>query len=109
MKTKHPLAWLLIAGCLLFTGCNYDFPLTEKPAHPIDARLLGNWVTYDKDEQKLEPMSVRRLDDFTDAVAMDHDLYRVVHTDFAGTPFVSAQDLQPGESYGKYAYYVWPL
>jgi hypothetical protein len=113
MKTNHPLALSLSNGlaalCLLLAGCNYDFPLTEKPTHKIDPLLVGNWVTYDQNEQKLEQMSVRRLDDFTYAVVMDHDAYRVFHSDFAGTQFVSVQDLQPGDSYGKYAYYVWEL
>ena len=109
MKTKHPLAWLLIAGCLLFAGCNYDVPLTEKPTRKVDARLLGEWVSFDKNEQKLEQMTVRKLDDSTYVVAMDKDIYRVFHSDFADTAFVSAQDLQSGEGYGKYAYYVWSL
>jgi hypothetical protein len=107
MKTKHPLAWLLLAGCLFFAGCNYDFPLTEKPTRQVDARLLGEWVSFDKDQQKLEQMTVRKLDDSTYIVAMDHDIYRVFHSDFADTPFVSVQDLNSDER--KYAYYVWEL
>jgi hypothetical protein len=109
MKTNRVLALLLIGGSLLLAACNYDFPLTEKPTHPVDIRLLGDWVSFDKDEQKLQQMSVRKLDDVTYAVVMDHDVYRVFHSDFADTPFVSVQDLQHGTSYGKYAYYVWQL
>jgi len=109
MKTNRVLALFLIGGSLLLAACNFDFPLTEKATHPIDARLLGDWVSFDKDEQKLQQMSVRKLDDSTYAVVMDHDVYRVFHSDFAGTPFVSVQDLQHGTSYGKYAYYVWQL
>ena len=109
MKSKLPFAWLLAAGALLLTSCNYDVPLTEKPTRQVDARLLGNWMSFDKDEQKLEQMSVRRLDDSTYVVAMDNDVYRVFHSDFADTQFVSVQDLQPGDGYGKYAYYLWQL
>ena len=109
MKTKHPLAWLIIAGCLFFSGCNYDLPLTEKPTRKVDPRLLGDWVSFDKDEQKVEQMHVRKLDDSTYIVAMDKDLYRVFHSDFADTSFVSVQDLQSGDGYGKYGYYVWQL
>jgi len=109
MNTSRVSALLLIAGALLLAACNYDFSLTEKPTHRIDPRLLGNWVTYDKDEQKTEQMSVRQLNDSTYAVVMDHDVYRVFHSDFAGMQFVSVQDLQSGAGYGKYAYYVWEL
>ena len=107
MKTNHPLAWLLIAGCLIFSGCNYDVPLTEKPTRKVDPRLLGEWVSFDKDEQKVEHMTARKLDDSTYVVAMDKDIYRVFHSDFADTAFVSVQDLNNDER--KYAYYAWTL
>lgn len=109
MKTRLlPLA-LCALGLLALTACNYDFPLTGKPTRKIDPRLPGDWVSCDQDEQKLEAMSIRQLDDFTYVVATDGGLYRVTHSDFAGTAFVSVQDLQPGSSYGKYAYYTWTL
>ncbi|HTL68412.1 MAG TPA: hypothetical protein VL200_12175 [Lacunisphaera sp.] len=109
MKTKAPLSWFLLAGGLLLAGCNYDFPLTEKPTRAIDPRLLGNWVSFDKDDQKLEQMSVRQLDGNAYVVAMDGDLYRVTHSDIGDAALVSVQDLQPGEFHGKYAYYAWEL
>lgn len=107
MKTKPPLAWLLIAGCLLFAGCNYDLPLTAQPTRKVDARLLGDWVGFDKDDQKEELMHVRQLDDSTYVVAMDSDIYRAFHSDFADTTFVTVQDLNSDER--KYVYYVWQL
>ena len=107
MKSKLSPTWLLAAGALLLTGCNYDVPLTAQPTRKIDARLLGEWVSFDQDEQKLEYMTVRNLDDSTYIVALDKDLYRVFHSDFADTAFVSVQDLNSDER--KYVYYVWQL
>lgn len=107
MKTKFSPTWLIAAVALLLSSCNYDVPLTPQPTHKVDARLLGEWVSFDKDEQKLEYMTVRMLDDSTYVVAMDKDIYRVFHSDFADTAFVSVQDLNSDER--KYAYYVWQL
>ena len=107
MKPNHVVALLLAIGALLLTGCNYDVPLTEKPTRKVDARLLGEWVSFDKNEQKLEQMTVRKLDDSTYVVAMDKDIYRVFHSDFADTALVSVQDLNSEER--KYTYYAWQL
>jgi hypothetical protein len=106
MKANSPFAWL-VAAALLLTACNYDFPLTAKPTHKIDDRLLGDWVALDKDASKEEIMHVRKFDDATYAVAMDDDIYRVFHSDFAGVAFVSVQDLNSDER--KYLYYRWSL
>jgi hypothetical protein len=54
-------------------------------------------------------MSVRRLDDFNYVVALDGDVYRAFHSDFAGTAFLSVQNLQPGGNDRKYVYFVWQL
>jgi hypothetical protein len=106
MKTPNP-TWLLAIVCLVLTACNYDVPLTEKPTRKIEERLLGDWVSFDKDEQKMEQMHVRKLDDSTYVVALDKDIYRIFHSDFADTAFVSVQDLNSEER--KYAYYAWTL
>ena len=107
MKSKLSLAWFIAAGCVLLTSCNYDAPLTPAPTRKIDARLLGDWVAMDPDAKKEEIMSVRKLDDATYAVALDGDIYRVFHSDFAGVAFVSAQDLNSDDR--KYCYYRWSL
>lgn len=52
-------------------------------------------------------MSVRKFDDATYAVALDNDIYRVFHSDFAGVAFVTAQDLNSDDR--KYCYYRWSL
>lgn len=107
MKTKPSSSWLLIAGCLFFSGCNYDVSLTEGPTRKIEVRLLGDWVGLDKDEGKEELMHVRQLDDSTYVVSIDNDIYRAFHSDFADTAFVSVQDLNSDER--KYVYYLWQL
>jgi hypothetical protein len=108
MKTKSRL-FLLLATSLALTACNYDVPLTEKPTRKIEERLLGNWVAVDKDDNKEMLMSVRRLDDANYAVALDGDIYRAFHSDFAGTAFLSVQNLQPGSDDRKYVYFIWQL
>ncbi|MEI6106971.1 MAG: hypothetical protein WCR49_08140 [Opitutae bacterium] len=105
MKTCFGTSGLLIALCLLLAACNYDFPLTNQPTRPIEPGLVGNWVSYDQDAQKILPMSVRRLDDTTYVVSLDGDLYRAFHSDFAGLALLSIQNLQPGSDAGKYSYY----
>ena len=96
MKTKHHLTCLIAAVVLLFAGCNYDVPLTARPTRNIDERLLGVWLGGDDGK---DPMVVRRLDDSTYVVAMDDDLYRAFHSDFAGTAFLSVQELNHGRLY----------
>ncbi len=109
MKTKLGIVWLIIAGCLLVGGCNYEFSLTAQPTRKINEQLLGNWASFDKDEQKVEHLNVRRWDEFTYVVAMDGDIYRVFHSDVADTAFLSVQNLRPGSDDRKYAYYTWQL
>lgn len=52
-------------------------------------------------------MHVRAWDDATYAIAIEDDVYRVWHSDFAGQAFVSAQDLNSAAR--KYCYYTWAL
>jgi hypothetical protein len=107
MKAKLPLASLLLAAALLLGGCDYDAPLTPAPTHPIDLRLLGDWEPVKPADPKDPGMHVRQWDEATYAVAIESDVYRVFHSDFAGTAFVSAQDLN--SSSRKYCYYTWSL
>ncbi len=106
MKPHHPFVCLL-AATLLLTGCDYDAPLTPAPTRKIDPRLLGDWVAAKKDDQAEPTMHVRQWDDATYAIAIEDDVYRVWHSDFAGQPFVSAQDLN--SAVRKHCYYTWAL
>jgi hypothetical protein len=67
----------------------------------VEERLLGDWTSLDGKEQ----MKVRRLDENTYVVYYDGDLFRAYHSDVAGIPFASVQDLNSNER--KYAYAVW--
>jgi hypothetical protein len=107
MKSNPTLASFFAAAVLLLAGCDYDAPLTPAPTHPIDPRLLGDWEPVKPADPKDPGMHVRQWDDATYAVAIDSDVYRVFHSDFAGMAFVSAQDLN--SSARKYCYYTWSL
>lgn len=109
MNTRVPSLALLAVAVLSLTACNYDFPLTEKPTQKLDPRLLGDWVAVDQDDGKEVSMHVRQYDDTTYVIAMDNDLYRAFHTDFAGTALVSVQNLQSGSLGRKYTYFRWQL
>lgn len=107
MKPNLSLLGLIATACLVFAGCNYDVPLTPKPTHKIDPRLLGDWQIVDKESQKTEYLNVRLFDESTYVVVMDGDVYRGFHSDFAGTAFLSVQDLNADAR--KYVYFVWQL
>ncbi len=93
---KFSSVWLLVATALLLAGCNYDVPLTARATRNVDARLLGVWLGGDEGK---DAMVVRSLDDSTYVVAMDHDLYRAYHSEFAGTAFLSVQELNHDRLY----------
>jgi hypothetical protein len=106
MKLPLCLASVALATSFLLAGCNYDVALTEKPTRKIDERLVGDWLGG---ENGKDVMSVRRLDDSTYVVAMDNDIYRAFHSEFAGMAFVSVQSLQSNTDQGKYVYLTWAL
>lgn len=90
MKPKFFPARLIALIFLLFTGCNYEVALTARPTRQIDERLLGVWLGG---ENGKDLMTVRQFDDSTYVVAMDDDIYRAFHSDFADAAFISVQDL----------------
>ena len=104
MKTIPAFAAMILAG-LFFSGCNYEVSLTAKPTRKIDPRLLGDWVAVDKDSKEEEQMHVRKLDDVTYVVSMDKDIFRAFHSDFAGTAFLSVQDLNGSDRLYLYQTY----
>lgn len=108
MKSRCLLLPLLACG-LLLAACNYDSALTAKPTQKINDKLLGDWVSVDKDTGKEEHMHVRQLDDSNYVVGLDDDIYRAFHSDFAGVAFVSVQDLQVGREDHKFVYFTWQL
>ena len=106
MKSKTLFAGFFAAIGLFLAGCNYEVALTAKPTRKIDERLIGVWLGG---ENGKDTMSVRQLDDATYVIAMDDDIYRAFHSDFAGTAFVSVQSLQPNNDHGKYVYVTWAV
>lgn len=100
---------LLSAAALLLGACNYDSPLTAKPTQMVNEKLLGEWLSVDKDTGKEERMHVRRYDDSNYVIAMDGDIYHAFHSDFAGVAFVSVRDLQTDSDAHKYVYFTWQL
>jgi hypothetical protein len=109
MNTRRLVSWRCTLGtavaacCFVVSGCVYDVPITAKPTHKVDTRLLGDWTSKDgKDKLK-----VVKLDDFNYIVYSDGDLYRAYHSDMADTPFVSVQKLESEKP--QYAYWTWKL
>jgi hypothetical protein len=101
------LVVLCTITCLLaLYACNYDVPITSAPTHPIDKRLIGSW-SLKTPGQKTEQMTIRPYDDSNYVVWYDGDLYRAYHSDVAGMPLISAQNLNDSER--KYLYLAWKL
>ncbi|MBS0662831.1 MAG: hypothetical protein JSR48_06180 [Verrucomicrobia bacterium] len=100
------LTWLA-AALLCLAGCDYDVPITPEPTRPVDPRLVESWASYEPDEQKVELLNVRKLDDTHYVVSIDRDIYRAYHSDLGTLSFVSVQDLNSDDR--KYAYYLWAL
>jgi hypothetical protein len=91
--------------CILLTACIYDVPLTPKPTRKVETGLLGNWIP--KDEKDKKTLKVRKLDDYNYVIYLDEEIYRVFHSDFENTPFVSVQSLDATNR--NYAFFTWKL
>jgi hypothetical protein len=90
-------------GLALLAGCTYDEPITAKPTRKIEPRLLGEWKAASEEKGV---MKVCKLDDSNYVLTYDGELYRAFHSDFAGLPLVSVQELDGNR---KYAYLTWKL
>jgi hypothetical protein len=69
----------------------------------VQERLIGDWTSADGKEK----LKLRSLDDSVYIVYYDGDLFRAYHSDVAGTPFATVQDLNSTDR--KYADVVWKL
>jgi len=115
MKGKHAMNTVKLPGgkltlgivaavcCFLFSACEYEVPITSRPTRSVDEKLLGNWMSKDGKEN----IKVRRLDNSIYIVSYNGDLFRAYHSDVAGTPFVSVQNIDSAER--KYVYLTWKL
>ena len=98
------VAVVVIGLCVLaFTACQYEVPITSTPTQKVQEQLLGNWRSTDGKEE----LKLRRLDDGVYIVYYDGDIFRAYHSDVAGTPFVTVQDLNSSDR--KYAFVIWKL
>jgi len=93
----------IVLCSLAFTACQYDVSITSAPTRKVQEQLLGDWTSTDFKEK----LKLRSLDDSVYIIYYDGDLFRAYHSDVAGTPFVSVQDLNSSDR--KYAYVVWKL
>ena len=98
------VAVVVIGLCVLaFTACQYEVPITSTPTQKVQEQLLGDWRSTDGKEE----LKLRRLDDGVYIVYYDGDIFRAYHSDVAGTPFVTVQDLNSSDR--KYAFVIWKL
>lgn len=103
--TRTSVAAILAIFSLVFTGCNYEVPITAEPTRKIEEKLLGDWKSGDEGETS--KMKVRKLDDSTYIVVFDGSIFRAYHSDVSGTPFLSVQDIDSQER--TYAYFTWSV
>ena len=103
-----PLVFVLVLG-----GCGaYTVPITAKPTHKIDERLLGTWVSKDTTNTTKDKIQVLKFDDSHYLVKLNDDLYRAYHSDVSKTPFITVQILvnpEPDTPKTEYAYLVCKL
>ena len=90
---------------LLLAACHYDFALTDTPTRAADSRLAGTWTLVEPEQG--ERMDVRLYDDRNYVIAYNGDLYRAFHSEVAGLPLISAQNLNDRER--KWIYFTWQL
>ena len=86
-------------------ACDYDVPISSTPSQKVDARLLGAWTSAGSD--KPEHMTIRQYDADHYVVLYDGELYRAYHTDAAGLPLVSVQNLNDAKR--QYLFVSWRL
>jgi hypothetical protein len=100
---RTSLSIIAIFCCTMLWGCDYKVALTPKPTRKLIPELCGNWISKEGESK----MKVQRLDDYAYVVHHNRDLFKVYHSDFSGTPFLSVQSTDPEGS--KYAYSTWKL
>jgi hypothetical protein len=98
--------FLALVIALLPLACNYDAPIAATPSRNIEPRLIGAW-TAKGDDDKPEHMTIRQYDVDHYAVLYDGELYRAYHTEVAGLPLISVQNLNDSER--KYLFVSWSL
>ena len=93
--------WVLLAACVLLSGCDYTVSLVDKPETPIDRGLLGLWQRTN-DQATVETVLILPLDDKEYLVAYstkpDHTMYargclaRVDEQEFIQLKWIGSSD-----------------
>src|SRR5687768_14125939 len=105
-RTIASMKALALAVCALaLLSCHYDFPLTAEPTRAADARLVATWTLVEPEQG--EKMDIRLYDDRNYVIAYNGEIYRAFHSDVAGMPLMSVQNLNDRER--KYAVLEWKL
>ena len=93
---------------LALAGCDYDVPITAEPTRGIEAALLGDWIGSEPGKNLCrDHLLVRKYDDRSYVISLDGGLLRAWHSDVAGEPFLTAQELDSTSR--KYCYFRWSL
>lgn len=95
----------LVVVSLFLLRCTYSTALTAEPTRAADPRLAGTWTMTAPDEN--DQMTIRVFDDRQYVVEYKGDVYRAFHTDVAGLPLMSVQDLNGDER--KWMFIEWKL
>lgn len=108
-EVYHPLMRRIFATAVcaaLLLGCHFDRSLTAEPTRNIDERLTGTWTPVDPTEKNA--IVVRAYDDRNYVLAFGSDeIYRAFHSDAAGMPILSVQNLNDSER--KWVFITWSL
>jgi len=97
------MAGLGILAAIGMSGCIYPVPVTEAATRGVEPGLVGEWMSADG-KNRLE---VRRYDDRNAVVVLNGLVLRAYHSEVAGLPLVTLQELESPER--KYAYVTWQL
>lgn len=92
---------LIALASLLLAGCDYEVPLTTKPARAVDHRLIGDWVSPDS------WIKVRPFDGEHYVIFHNGGFFRAWHSTVAGLPLVTVQAIEDKER--RYAYLAYNL
>ena len=96
----------VVVCSLVLLSCHYDFPLTAEPTRAADVRLEGTWTLIQPEQG--EKMDIRLYDDRHYVIAYNNgEIYRAFHSDLAGMPLMSVQNLNDRER--KYVVLEWKL
>src|SRR5690606_10868366 len=87
------MAGLGILAAIGMSGCTYPVPVTEAATRGVEPGLVGEWMSADG-KNRLE---VRRYDDRNAVVVLNGLVLRAYHSEVAGLPLVTLQELESPE------------